>query len=173
MDPGCLSRIRIFFPSRIQGQKDSRIRIKEFKYFNLKFFLSSRKYDPGCSSRTRTLNFYPSRIAGSKGNGSGSATLPVTSLFRRQQTKTLFITPFPGISNRLTGRAVPYLQKYLGILRIGDNIEEVLWEDVECVGVIQGEHEDGRLRELVVARGDARHSLHPFEKEGQAHEIIT
>ncbi len=36
-DPGCLSRIRIF-PSRIRGQKDSgsRIRIKEFKYFNPK-----------------------------------------------------------------------------------------------------------------------------------------
>ncbi len=35
-DPGCLSRIRIF-PSRIQGQKDSRsqirTRLKEFKYF--------------------------------------------------------------------------------------------------------------------------------------------
>jgi hypothetical protein len=30
----------------------SRIRIKEFKYFNpKKWFLSSRKYDPGCSSR--------------------------------------------------------------------------------------------------------------------------
>jgi hypothetical protein len=35
----------------------SRIRIKEFKYFNpKKWFLSSRKYDPGC----------PSRIQGSK-----------------------------------------------------------------------------------------------------------
>jgi hypothetical protein len=35
-----------FFPSRI--------RIKEFKYFNpKKWFLSSRKYDPGCSSRIR------------------------------------------------------------------------------------------------------------------------
>ncbi len=64
-----------------------------------------------------------------------------------------------------------YLQEYLGIFRIGDNIEEVLWEDVECVGVVQGEHEDCRLRELVVARGDARHSLHPFKK-GQAHEIM-
>ncbi len=39
----CGSRIRIF---------PSRIRIKEFKYFNpKKWFLSSRKYDPGCSSR--------------------------------------------------------------------------------------------------------------------------
>ncbi len=48
------------FPSRIpaQGQKDSRIRnrirIREFKYFNpKKLFLSSRKYDPGCSSLIR------------------------------------------------------------------------------------------------------------------------
>jgi hypothetical protein len=27
-----------------------------------KWFLSSRKYDPGCSSRIRMLTFYPSRI---------------------------------------------------------------------------------------------------------------
>jgi hypothetical protein len=37
-DPGCLSRMPDpnFFPSRIQGQKDSGswIRVKEFKYFN-------------------------------------------------------------------------------------------------------------------------------------------
>jgi hypothetical protein len=38
------------------------------KYFNLtpkktkKWFLSSRKYDPGCSSRIRMLTFSPSRI---------------------------------------------------------------------------------------------------------------
>jgi hypothetical protein len=33
------------------------------KYFNpKKWFLSSRKYDSGCSSRIRILNFYPSRI---------------------------------------------------------------------------------------------------------------
>ncbi len=49
-----------FFPSRI--------RIKEFNYFNHKkrFLLSSRKYDSGCSSRIRILTFYPSRIQGSK-----------------------------------------------------------------------------------------------------------
>jgi hypothetical protein len=38
-----------------------------------KKFLSSRKYDPGCSSRIRMLTFYPSRIQGSrdqKGTGS-------------------------------------------------------------------------------------------------------
>jgi hypothetical protein len=62
-DPGCLSPIigSEFFPSR------SRIRIKEFKYFNpKKGFLNSRKYDPGLSSRILILIFYPSRIQGSK-----------------------------------------------------------------------------------------------------------
>jgi hypothetical protein len=66
MDPGFLSwipdpnllhpgsRIRIF--SFLPG---SRIRIKEFKYFNTKsLFIISRKYDPGCSSRRRILIFY-------------------------------------------------------------------------------------------------------------------
>jgi hypothetical protein len=70
-----------FFPSRIHS--GSRIRIKEFKYFNpKKLLLSSRKYDPGCSSRIRILMFYLSRILdpvsrGQKGTGtrSGSATL--------------------------------------------------------------------------------------------------
>ncbi len=61
-DPVCLSRIRLF-PSRIY--------IKEFKYFNpKKCFLSSRKYDPGFSSRIRILIFYLSRIKGSEGTGS-------------------------------------------------------------------------------------------------------
>jgi hypothetical protein len=32
-----------------------------FKYLNPKWFLSSRKYDPGCSSWIRILIFYPSR----------------------------------------------------------------------------------------------------------------
>jgi hypothetical protein len=45
-----------FFPSQIPDpncfRPGSRIPIKEFKYFNPKeWFLSSRKYDPGCSSR--------------------------------------------------------------------------------------------------------------------------
>jgi hypothetical protein len=41
----------------------SRIRIKEFKYFNpKKWFLSSRKYDPECSSPIRILTFYSSWI---------------------------------------------------------------------------------------------------------------
>jgi hypothetical protein len=34
--------------------------IKEFKYSNLKkLFLSSRKYDPGCSSRILDPDFFP------------------------------------------------------------------------------------------------------------------
>jgi hypothetical protein len=82
-DPGCLSRIRTF-PSRIQGSKRFRIRIKEFKFFNLKeLFLSSRKYDPGCSSRIwipdPDLDFLPISDLGSRGEapdlGSGSATM--------------------------------------------------------------------------------------------------
>ncbi len=60
-DPGCLSGSRDptffhpgseFFPSRI--------RIEEFKYFNPKKWIqSSRKYEPGCSSRIpiRILTF--------------------------------------------------------------------------------------------------------------------
>ncbi len=51
------SRIRLFFYSGSE-LSPSRIRIEEF--------LSSRKYDPGCSSRIRMLTFYPSRIQGSK-----------------------------------------------------------------------------------------------------------
>ncbi len=59
-----------FFPSRIPDPNclhpESRIRIKEFKYFIYlnpkKWFLSSRKYDPGCLSGIRMLTFYPSRI---------------------------------------------------------------------------------------------------------------
>ena len=36
----------------------------------------------------------------------------------------------------------------------------MLREDVEGVGIVQGEHEDGGLRVLVVAGGDAGHPLH-------------
>ncbi len=79
-----------FFPSRIPDPNclhpGSRILIKEFKYFNpqksKKRFLSSKKYDQGCSSRILDpdADFLPSRIQGSKRHpipdpGSGSATL--------------------------------------------------------------------------------------------------
>jgi hypothetical protein len=66
------SRIRIFL---------SRIHIKEFKNFNPK---SSRKYDPGCSSRIRI--FYPSRIPDpgvKKAPDPGSATLLSTTNYSR------------------------------------------------------------------------------------------
>ncbi len=69
----------------------SRIRIKEFKYFNpKKFFLSYRKYDPACSSRIRILIFYPSRITDpgvkkAPDPGSGSATAPT------QKTSNIFL----------------------------------------------------------------------------------
>jgi hypothetical protein len=52
------SRIRLF-SIREPGSDffPSRIRIKEFKYFNpKKWSLGSRKYDPGCSSRIRIRN---------------------------------------------------------------------------------------------------------------------
>ncbi len=93
-DPGCLSRIpdlTFFHPEsriRIVSIPDpgselfpSRIRIKEFKYFNpKKWFLSSRKYDPGCSSRIRVPDpdFLPipdPRSRGQKVPDPGSATL--------------------------------------------------------------------------------------------------
>jgi len=54
-----------FFPSRIRivsildpGSASKNLSILTKK----KWFLSSRKYDPGCSSRIRILTFYPSRI---------------------------------------------------------------------------------------------------------------
>ncbi len=81
-----------FFPSRIRifPPTGSRIRIKEFKYFNQLFQSSRGKDDLGCSSRILILIFYPSRIQGSKrpwiqGSkrhripGSGSATLIITT----------------------------------------------------------------------------------------------
>jgi hypothetical protein len=62
--PGC--RIRSFSipdPGSDFFYPRSRIRIKEFKCYNTKnWFLSSRKYDPGCSSRIRIQTFYLSRI---------------------------------------------------------------------------------------------------------------
>jgi hypothetical protein len=71
-DPGSGSE---FFQFQIQGQKDfgSGSTSKNLSIINpKKLILSSRKYDPGCSSRiripdpVRSLNFYPSRFQGSK-----------------------------------------------------------------------------------------------------------
>jgi len=59
----------IFIPDPNCLHPESRILIKEFKYFNpqkskKKWFLSSKKYDPGCSSRISDpdADFFPSRI---------------------------------------------------------------------------------------------------------------
>ena len=73
-DPGCLSRIRIFsIPdpgSRVKKIPGSGSASKNLSILTQKMFLSwvvsSGKYDPGCSSRIRILNFYQSRIQGSK-----------------------------------------------------------------------------------------------------------
>jgi hypothetical protein len=77
------SRIRLFsIPDPGSELFPSRIRIKEFDYFNpKKWFLSSRKYDPSCSSRIRILTFYPSRIPEALDPGSRSATLVSDGLF--------------------------------------------------------------------------------------------
>ncbi len=64
-DLGCLSRIKNI---PVPGSASKKLTFKCF--YPKKLFLSSRKYDPGCSSRIRILIFYPSRIKGSKGNGS-------------------------------------------------------------------------------------------------------
>jgi hypothetical protein len=53
----------MFIPDPNFFHPGSRIRIKKFKSFNpKKWFISSRNYDPGCSSRIRILTFHPSRI---------------------------------------------------------------------------------------------------------------
>jgi hypothetical protein len=71
-----------FFPSRIPdpGSELFPSRIPDFN--PKKWFLSSMKYDPGCSSRIRILTFYPSRIPDpgvkkAPDPETGSATLPV------------------------------------------------------------------------------------------------
>jgi hypothetical protein len=78
---GLVLRIRDVYPGpriRIFSLPDSgseffpiRIRIKEFRYFiPKKLFLSSRKYDSGCSSRIRILLFTHPGSRGQKGTGS-------------------------------------------------------------------------------------------------------
>ncbi len=68
----------MFIPDPGSDIFPSRIRIKEFRYFNPQncfFFWSSRKYDPGCSSRIRILIFYPSQILAPGAPDPGSTTL--------------------------------------------------------------------------------------------------
>jgi hypothetical protein len=105
-DPGCLSRIpdpTFFHPG--SELSPSRIRIKEFKYFKpkkpKKWFLSSRKYDPGCSSwiPDPDADFLPIPDPGSRGQkatGSGSATLVLITITMFQLIVTLgmFVTTF-------------------------------------------------------------------------------
>jgi hypothetical protein len=57
-DPGCFC---FYIPDPNFFHSGSRIRVKEFKYCNppKKCYLSSQKYDPGCSSRIRILIFLP------------------------------------------------------------------------------------------------------------------
>jgi hypothetical protein len=90
-NPGCYpgSRIRLFsipdpnclHPGPGSSSKNlSLLTPKKPK----KWFLSSRKYDPVCSSRIRMLTFYPSRIPDpgvkkAPDPGSGSATNTVCS----------------------------------------------------------------------------------------------
>jgi hypothetical protein len=68
-----------WFPDPNFFQSGSRIHIKEFKYFNpKKCFLSSRKYDQGCSFRIPDPDFLSIPNPGVKkapDPGSGSATL--------------------------------------------------------------------------------------------------
>ncbi len=89
-DPGCLSQIpdlNFFHPGSEFFHPGLRILIKDFKYFNpKKWFQSSRKSGPGCSSRIRILTFYPSRIPDpgvkmAPYPGSGSATMDFFSLW--------------------------------------------------------------------------------------------
>ncbi len=60
-------QIRLFFHPGSASKNISILTPKKPKKFK-KWFLSSRRYDPGCSSRIRMLTFYPpgSRIQGSK-----------------------------------------------------------------------------------------------------------
>jgi hypothetical protein len=98
-DPGCLSRIpdpTFFHPGSWIPDPNclhpgSRIRIKEFKYFNpKKWFLSSRKYDPGCSSRIRMLTFYPSRIPDP---GVKKAPDPGSAILQESPVKIRYLRP--------------------------------------------------------------------------------
>jgi hypothetical protein len=64
-----------FFTSRIPDP-GSRIRIKEFKYFNPQIlFINTRKYDLGCSSRIRIPD---PGVKKAPDPGSGSATLAIS-----------------------------------------------------------------------------------------------
>jgi hypothetical protein len=111
-----------FFPSRIPIRHQRIYASKNLcRYFNpKKLFLSSRKYDPSCSSRIRILIFYQSRIPDqgvkkAPDPGSGSATLFYTVHSTRTGTSR---TPYP--SSHLVSRTqnlvprTPYQVQYIG-----------------------------------------------------------
>ena len=52
------------------------------------------------------------------------------------------------------------LQKYFRVFRVGDDIKEVLRQDVERVWIVQGKDQDGGLWIFVVAGRDAGNPLH-------------
>ncbi len=103
-DPGCLSRIRLFSipdpgselsPSRIPDPGSSSKNLSILTPKNAKkWFLSSKKYDPGCSSRIPDpdADFLPSRIPDpgvKKAPNPGSRIRPATLdlPYRRFMTK--------------------------------------------------------------------------------------
>ncbi len=72
-DPECLSQIRLFSipdPNWLHpGSSSKNLSILTLKKFK-KWFLSSKKYDPGCSSRIRMLTFSHPGSRGQKGTQS-------------------------------------------------------------------------------------------------------
>jgi hypothetical protein len=105
----------MFIPDPTFFHPGSRILIKEFKYFNpkkaKKWFLSSKKYDPGCSSRILDPNAYfrPSRIPDqgvkkAPNPGSGSATLVA------DPGSGAFLTPGCGIRDEHPGSYIRELR---------------------------------------------------------------
>jgi hypothetical protein len=78
----------------------SRIRIKEFKYFNPKIVSKLKKYDHS-GSRIRILTFYPSRILDpgvkkAPDPGPGSVTLKNSIKMNQQQRNTSWKLVFQG-----------------------------------------------------------------------------
>lgn len=57
-------------------------------------------------------------------------------------------------------RFVP-AQKNFRVFGVGDDVEQMLRQDVERGWIVKGEDQNRRLRELVVAGGDGGDALHP------------
>jgi hypothetical protein len=78
-----------FFPSRIEGQKDSGYASKNLSILTQKIVSKLQKYDPDCSSRIRIPDpdpgscFLPILDPGSRGQkGTGSATLHIIHTYK-------------------------------------------------------------------------------------------